>query len=112
MGTGIKFESPNNQGPAQAKKTHLNSKKVAGNPSEGSIPSHIGTGEDAKNSFIWISIRWSFGIGALLTVGLLYISIFGSNCTKNDLLTDVKAAWGIFLPVITLALGYAFGKQK
>lgn len=101
--SGAKKESP---------RARLTSKKVSGAPSEGTIAATIGGGDNAKNSFIWVTIRWSFLIGAITSLAIYLRPVYCQAELQGDLLEDIKSAWGIFMPVITLALGYSFGKGK
>lgn len=88
-------------------------RKVSGSPSEGKITATIGAGDNAKNSFIWITIRWSFWIGSLVTAGIYIRAVIcPSSAIEASLIDDIKSAWSIFMPIITLALGYAFGKGR
>ncbi|CAB9493997.1 hypothetical protein [Alteromonas macleodii] len=77
----------------------------------GKIADHIGTGKNAKDSFIWMTITWSFYIATGLSV-LVFIRVFFSTTNTTDVLSSVGEIWGIFVPIITLALGYAFGKGE
>ncbi len=79
--------------------------------SEGNITKKIGTGENAKNSFIWITLEWSFIVGGIASVGLYMRAVF-CNTSNPTLVADLTSVWNIFIPLITLALGYAFGKSK
>lgn len=88
-------------------------KPKSGTPSEGgSIANTIGNGENAKNSFIWISIRWSFVIGGITSLAIYMHPTYCQTELQGNLIEDMKAAWSIFIPIITLALGYSFGKGK
>lgn len=81
-------------------------------PVEGSITRQIGSGEYAKDTFIYITIFWSFVIGSV-TCGAIYIRTFAPPAmTAAEILEVVKGVWSIFLPIITLALGYSFGKGR
>lgn len=98
--------------------TSVGSKTGSGNASpsnktySGTITKHIGSGENAKNSFIWMTITWSFIIGAGISF-LVYIrSFFFDEPNTNMLIESLAAVWSIFIPLITLALGYAFGKGE
>lgn len=75
----------------------------------GKITHSIGTGENAKNSIVWMTITWSFGIGAVITVAILALCFVQG---KGDYVDSIKSVWAVFVPIITLALGYAFGKSK
>ena len=82
----------------------------------GKISQTIGTGENAKNSIIWMTITWSFYIASSITL-LLFISLWIAYHNKNaseisELKKHMINMWSIFTPVITLALGYAFGKNE
>ena len=103
------------EAPSDANKTprsKITQKRVAGAPSEGKIAETIGGGDNAKNSFIWITIRWSFIIGATTSLAIYLRPVYCQVELQGNLLEDIKAAWSIFMPVITLALGYSFGKGK
>ncbi|WP_141230129.1 hypothetical protein [Pseudomonas sp. Irchel 3A5] len=77
--------------------------------SHGSIQATIGTGDNAKNSIVWMTITWSFVIAS--TLSLLMFSLVVAY--KDFLyLEHIKTVWSIFVPIITLALGYAFGKSQ
>lgn len=85
-------------------------KPLTGQP--GHYTRQIGSGENARNSFIYITISWSFIVGSV-TTGAIYIRSFGPpEMTAPEILDMVKGVWSIFLPIITLSLGYAFGKGK
>lgn len=79
----------------------------------GRITDTIGTGEVAKDSIIYLVIKWSFISGTVIT-SLLFINnwIFRENEKVPDLTNDIKNTWGILIPIVTLALGYAFGKSR
>ena len=77
----------------------------------GKITGHIGTGKNAKDSFIWMTITWSFYIAAGMSV-LIYIRSFYPVADGENLLDSIINIWSVFVPIITLALGYAFGKGE
>ena len=82
-----------------------------GKPAETSAISRtIGSGDDAKNSIVWITIRWSLIIGGLVTLALYLRPVYCASDYDGSLIEDIKSTWSIFMPVITLALGYIFGK--
>jgi hypothetical protein len=108
----ITYRQPEPTPAEKLPRNKLTSKKVSGSPSKGKIAETIGGGEDAKNSFIWVTIRWSFLIGAITTLAIYLRPIYCQAELQGNLLDDIKAAWSIFMPVITLALGYSFGKGK
>ncbi|MCX7097888.1 MAG: hypothetical protein NTV43_08300 [Methylococcales bacterium] len=102
------FIKPENTERSQNNK--ITGKKVSGSPTEGKITATIGVGENAKNSFIWVTIKWSFLIGAATTLAIYFRPTYCQAELQGNLLDDIKSTWSIFMPVITLALGYTFGK--
>ena len=79
----------------------------------GKITDTIGTGEVAKDSIIYLVIKWCFISGSVIT-GLLIINcwLFRTNGKVPDLTNDIRVTWNLIVPIITLALGYAFGKSR
>lgn len=81
----------------------------------GKITEQIGTGDDAKHSIIWTTIRWCFIIASAITAIVfifLGVAFFSGNTDEiNELKRFIPTVWSIFTPIITLALGYAFGKD-
>ena len=77
------------------------------------ITTTIGSGENARNSFVYLTLKWSFYTGIILTF-LVVINnwLFTKEGKVPDIMGDLKGTWGIVVPLITLALGYAFGKSK
>ena len=79
----------------------------------GKIADTIGQGEDAKNSIIYLTLKWAFRTGIVISL-LIVINhwLFRVNEKIPDFMGDIKIAWEIIVPLITLALGYAFGKSQ
>lgn len=77
----------------------------------GKIASHIGTGRNAKDSFIWMTITWSFYIASITSLFLFFRS-FSDVAVGENLIDSLIQIWSVFIPIITLALGYAFGKGE
>ncbi|MGV5525296.1 hypothetical protein [Pseudomonas sp. XP1] len=77
--------------------------------SSGRIAETIGTGEAARNSIVWMTITWSFVIATMLS--LLFFSLVVAY-KDFKFLDQLKSVWSLFIPIITLALGYAFGKSQ
>ncbi|WP_375123565.1 hypothetical protein [Pseudomonas sp. LW8] len=75
----------------------------------GRIAANIGTGENARNAIVWMTITWSFIIASGLSV-LLFSLVVADKDFKY--LEQIKSVWTIFIPLITLALGYSFGKSQ
>ncbi|HGW5129455.1 TPA: hypothetical protein ACNIH0_000755 [Acinetobacter baumannii] len=93
----------------------INPKKVENIKIVGKITEQIGTGDDAKHSIIWTTIRWCFIIASAIS---LILFVFLGFAYKNDNQSEIVelkkfifSIWSIFTPIITLALGYAFGKD-
>lgn len=83
-----------------------------------SITSKIGKGEDAKNSIIWTIITWCLTIPAGITF-LYFITMwlvlywFPSPDTHIEAIRDhIIKIWSLFSPIITLALGYLYGRSS
>jgi len=78
-------------------------------PTQGQVSKIIGSGENAQNSIVYKTITWSFLSGVLFSVIVFaYIAYKGEGSPVDS----VKSVWSIFIPVITLSLGYIFGKTK
>jgi hypothetical protein len=78
-------------------------------PIPGAVTQQIGSGEHAQNSIVYRTILWSFiGGGSLSTASVVIALVKGSPSA----LSEVKDVWSIFAPLITLALGYLFGKGR
>ena len=112
MNTKITFRPEDNIGESNTFRGKMITERISGNPLKGQIAKIIGDGENAKNSFIWVTIRWSFLIGGLTTLALYLRPGYCQAEFQGNLLEDIKSAWTIFMPVITLALGYSFGKGR
>lgn len=100
--------------PEQLKKpanTSSSASSVSNKEVAGKIASHIGTGRNAKDSFIWMTITWSFYIASAIS-GLLFIRSFFPVAQEDNILDAITQVWSVFVPIITLALGYAFGKGE
>lgn len=79
----------------------------------GKIADTIGTGENAKNSIVYLTIKWAF-IAATIISALCIINawLFRENEKVPDFTAEVETVWKIVIPIITLALGYQFGKHE
>lgn len=78
--------------------------------SEENIPDKIGKGDDAKNSVVWHVITYSLTIYSCIVAALLVIDVLNNG--GQSALDIVKDSWAIFTPIITLSLGYMFGKKE
>ena len=76
----------------------------------------IGTGSEAKNSIIWVTIRWCLAIPLIISI-LFFISLWFSYYNNNyaeakEIKDYMLKIWSVFAPLITLALGYLYGKNE
>lgn len=79
----------------------------------GKIADTIGEGENAKDSFVYLTLKWAFVAGCVSTIVVAVNHwLFRCNEKVPDFMGDIKIAWDIIVPLITLALGYAFGKSR
>ena len=78
-------------------------------PIVGAVTQQIGSGEHAQNSIVYRTILWSFIGGGLLSAASISISLYAG---KPSPMGEIKELWSIFVPLITLALGYLFGKGR
>jgi len=70
----------------------------------------IGTGDDAKSSVVWFVITFTLTLYACIISSMVIVDIFNNNGV--NILDNVKESWAVFTPVITLSLGYMFGKAE
>ena len=91
------------------------SSKYVGNGMEeskeipGKISQIIGTGRHAQTAIAWRMAQYSFLAGFLITAALVLYGCFVQKDPKSIDIDAIQRVWGIFCPVITLALGYIFG---
>ncbi|ELX4126671.1 hypothetical protein AB9W56_004264 [Vibrio vulnificus] len=84
----------------------------------GSVSYSIGTGKHAQDSVVWLTIRWSFILGLVLSLVLVVfmwpVAPDGVHPPIEAVfpIEQLKTIWAIFVPIVTLALGYMFGKGK
>ncbi len=79
----------------------------------GKVTKTIGTGENAKNSLIYLTLKWAFIIGGILSLFVVINCwLFRENEVVPNIVGDIISLWKILIPIITLALGYAFGRAK
>jgi hypothetical protein len=76
----------------------------------GKINDTIGSGSYAQATIAWLTIKWSFISGCVLTFFCLILAIASSD--YNGSIGNITSVWTIFAPIITLVLGYMFGKGK
>lgn len=75
----------------------------------GSVGKIVGDKAHAPNNIIYIVIRYCFAAASLITVGLFLDSLREHHELKFE---HIEITWSIFIPVITGALGYVFGKGR
>ena len=74
----------------------------------GIITNTIGSGKYAQASIVWQVIKWSFIAAGVITL----FCIVQTWCQGKPVnIEELKTIWSIFMPLITLALGYLFGKR-
>lgn len=70
----------------------------------------IGKGDQAKDSVVWYLITRLVRITFFVIFVLFAVDIYkhdGANC-----ISLLKDTWSVFAPIITLAMGYLFGKKE
>jgi hypothetical protein len=80
---------------------------------KGKITQTIGSGTDAQYSIICIVLICSFAAIIIISIFVI-INYWCFRDTENkvpNITGDLKVIWEIITPIITLALGYAFGKS-
>jgi len=84
-------------------------------PKTGKITQTIGQGDDAKNSIAYATIKWTYWAMGIIIFLLVCINVF-LYCRDKvipDVFSDIlQTVFGAGVPIITLALGYAFGSGK
>lgn len=78
-------------------------------PIAGTIAHQIGSGDNAQNAIVYRTILWCFAVGGLLSAAVLIHAFLRESASP---MSPVKDVWSIFAPIVTLALGYLFGKGK
>lgn len=90
-------------------------RKGGWNEQKGSIPNYLGTGEDAKNSILYLFLKYTFWF--TLTIIIIYTLVYVAHVwffrsIENNFLTGMLDILKVVIPLITLALGYVFGQSK
>lgn len=75
----------------------------------GVMSNSVGTGKYAKTNIIWYIVSASFVVFSCISIALFVLVVYGYGI--SELTQSIKDMWGIFTPVLTLSLGYLFGKQ-
>lgn len=93
---------------------NTNSKVSPNRWTHGLINKIVGSGGNAQHSIVTIIILCSF-ISILIVTVLIIINYWCFRDCENkvpDIVGDLKVIWEIITPIITLALGYEFGKSE
>ena len=79
----------------------------------GTMSGQIGTGSNAQQAIVYKGIKYVFVVGAILSV-LVVINywLFRENEKVPDFIGDLGKVWDLFIPLVTLSLGYLFGRSK
>lgn len=78
-------------------------------PEKGKMSDSVGTGKHAQTNIIWYIVSAIFVVFSCICSTLVVMSIYGYEI--NPVVQSIKDVWGVFTPILTLALGYLFGKQ-
>lgn len=70
----------------------------------------IGKGDQAKDSVVWYLITSLVRLASFLIVALMAFDVY--KFEGKNTLSILKEVWSVFVPVITLAMGYLFGKSE
>lgn len=109
--------------PEKKNEAHLNKSRINNQIQKttvNKISDLIGKGDEAKNSIVWVIIRWSLIIPSGITA-LYFITmwiVYGNNTDINiaeqvgQIREHILKIWAVFAPLITLALGYIYGKTN
>lgn len=112
----IKPSKPNIDDDTPDAKPSVNKSAIYDASKVGTIAAQIGTGEHARDSFIWTTLKYCFYLGAIFSICIIlayFHFVFNENePDKIDVVAALKDVWSIFTPILTLALGYAFGKRE
>lgn len=69
----------------------------------------IGTGKHAKTNIIWYVISSILVIFSCICISLFVLVLY--NYKISEVSQSIKDIWSVFTPIITLSLGYLFGKK-
>lgn len=62
-----------------------------------------------------MTLKYCFYLGAIFSACIIlvyfYFAFDKGEPDKVDVISELKDVWSIFTPILTLALGYAFGKR-
>lgn len=80
----------------------------------GEITNIIGEGDNAKHSIVYLVLKWAFISATIITVLVVINYWFFRDCENKvpAITDDLKIVWEVVIPIITLTLGYEFGKLE
>lgn len=80
----------------------------------GKIPQLLGEGDNAKHSIVYLVLKWAFISATVITILVICNYWFFRDCDNKvpAITDDLKVIWEIVTPIITLTLGYEFGKWE
>lgn len=107
--TTVRVAEPSDVEPAAQQRTQVSEPKESPIVVAGSVTAMIGTGDNAKNSIAFLTIRWSFAFAAL---AWLVVVVHDFYTGTGQATADLKDVWALFSPIVTLGLGYLFGRQE
>lgn len=89
-------------------------KKGSWKSSMGKIAGFLGTGENAKHAIVYLVIKYAFISGVVASIIVCANNWFfrDSDNQVPNITSDIRIVWEILTPIITLALGYLFGKKE
>lgn len=78
------------------------------------IPQILGEGDNAKHSIVYLVLKWAFISATVITAFVIINYWFFRDCDNKvpAITDDLKVIWEIVTPIITLTLGYEFGKWE
>lgn len=76
----------------------------------GLMSNNVGTGKYAKTNIIWYIVSATFVVFSCICISFIILLVYGYEIT--GLTQSIKDVWGVFTPILTLSLGYLFGKQS
>lgn len=79
---------------------------------KGKITGYIGTGENAKNSILFLVLKYAFFFAIIVIIIFAVNLWFFCRSNDNGLLSGILEISKVVVPIITLALGYVFGQNK
>ncbi|EMR7550479.1 hypothetical protein WJ752_004605, partial [Salmonella enterica] len=102
--------------PEQETKNNINRRQIGSgiqtnNEGEktGGMSDNVGVGKHAQTNIIWYIISSTFIVFSCIAAALVILVVYGYNI--SEVTQSIKDIWSVFTPILTLSLGYLFGKQ-